>query len=187
MAENRPAKPPVPTLFTIVAVLLAVALVGGSYLLGRELGTPASPSPSAPAPAALEVPKQLGGYTLAESQDTDPTPKAGQEVARGNYTDGKNKLVLLMVRPQQELEKFLTDGGVSDLQEMPSEGDETSASASASGSPSQAPVPELMCGKSSDTGFAACGKLVDGVGQLLYAATDVPQDQLAKLLLEVPS
>lgn len=180
-----PPKPPIPTLFTITAVLLAVALVGGSYLLGQEIGSSSTPTPTASQPAGPKVPDKLGGYTLSKADTPSQEPGSGSQIARGSYTDGTNQFVVVLTRPVEDLEQFMTDAGVKDLQEA---GGETGASSSES----EGSGATQMCGRSTDTTFAACGRLVRSdqtgtTGQLIVATTDLTPDAVRELLGQIPS
>lgn len=179
-----PPKPPIPTLFTITAVLLAVALVGGSYLLGQEIGSSPTPTPTASQPAGPKVPAKLGGYTLSKADTPSKEPDSGSQIARGSYTDGTNQFVVILSRPVEDLEQFMTDAGIKDLQEAGGE-------AAASSSESEGTDATQMCGRSTDTTFAACGRLVRSdqngtTGQLIVATTDLSPDAVRELLGQIP-
>ncbi|WP_296137393.1 hypothetical protein [uncultured Tessaracoccus sp.] len=179
-AGSRP-KPPVPTLFTVVAVLLAVAVIAGAYVLGRQLGAPATPEPSPTPTPAPTLPEQLGQFALSASEPPSTAPGSEKHVVQGNFTDGTDKIVVLLTRPEPSLEPFLTDAGVTDLQTV---GASTSPSPSSDGG-------DVMCGKSVDTGHAACGRLVvdeatGNTGQVVFAATDLSTDDVRALLEQLP-
>lgn len=179
-----PPKPPIPTLFTITAVLLAVALVGGSYLLGQEIGSSPTPTPTASQPAGPKVPAKLGEYTLSKADTPSKEPDSGSQIARGSYTDGTNQFVVILSRPVEDLEQFMTDAGIKDLQEAGGE-------AAASSSESEGTDATQMCGRSTDTTFAACGRLVRSdqngtTGQLIVATTDLSPDAVRELLGQIP-
>lgn len=180
MTANTSAKPPIPTYVTIVAAVVALVLIVGAHQFGRWLGTPQEPDET-PALTAPEAPAQIGDYALGQTQEPTSAPGTSTLVTRGNYTDGTDRLVLLLMRPQQDLERFLADGGVTDVQRVQSSGEPSPDDASA-----VAQGALVLCGKSTDSGFAACGRLVDETGQLLYAATDVPAEELAALLGQLP-
>lgn len=182
--KAKQPKPPIPTLFTIAAVLVAVAIIGASYLLGRDLGTPSAPKPSATPPAALTLPQQLEGYTLSKAGEPSTAPGASQQILRGEYTDGSNQFIVVLTRPVDDVEKFMTDAGVTDLQGI-SDGASTSPHASGGSGAAE------MCGRSTDTTFAACGRLVSAegsptTGQLIVATTELKPETLQALLAKVP-
>ena len=182
--KAKQPKPPIPTLFTIAAVLVAVALVGGSYLLGRDLGTSGQPTPSATPPAALQLPQQLEGYTLSKAGEPSMAPGTSQQILRGEYTDGSSQFIVVLTRPVDDVEKFMTDAGVTDLQGM-------SGGASTSSHESGGAGAAEMCGRSTDTTFAACGRLVNAegsptTGQLIVATTELKPETLQALLAKVP-
>ncbi|WP_297745759.1 hypothetical protein [uncultured Tessaracoccus sp.] len=193
--KAKQPKPPIPTLFTIAAVLVAVALIGGSYLLGRDLGASTAPTPSAtPPPAALTLPQQLEGYTLSKAGEPSTAPDMSQQILRGEYTDGSNQFIVVLTRPVDDVEKFMTDAGVTDLQGV---GDGAPSSPHASDGGSSSPHSSggsgaaEMCGRSTDTTFAACGRLVSAeglptTGQLIVATTELPPETLRALLAQIP-
>jgi hypothetical protein len=166
----REQKPPVPTTVTILAVLVAVALIAGAFLLGRQLGTPPPPAPSESA-TALDLPGQLGGFQLAATEAPTLPPVVGKELVRANYTDGTDRVLLAFSRPETDVEEFLGNAGITNLtQQAEGSGD----------------VSATMCGTSSDTGFPACGRIVDGTGRLLVGVTEVAAQELAGLLDQLP-
>lgn len=180
-----PPKPPIPTLFTIAAVLLAVALIGGSYLFGQEIGSSSTPTPTTSHSPAPTMPDQLGGYTLSKADTPSTEPGSGNQIARGNYTNGKNQFVVVLSRPVEDLEQFMTDAGIKDLQEAGGD-----AGASSSWVPGGSGATQ-MCGRSTDTTFAACGRLVRSeqtgtTGQLIVATTDLTTDAVRELLTQIP-
>lgn len=164
----RAQKPPVPTLVTIVAVLVAVALIAGAFLLGRSLATAPEPAPTETPTTALAPPAQLAGFQLAETAAPSLAPGVGKEVVHANYTDGTARILLVLSRPEAEVEEFLTNAGITNLTER----------SAASG--------RTMCGTSTDTGYAACARLVDDTGRLIVGATDVSAETLETLLDELP-
>lgn len=180
---------PIPPWFTVVAVLVAVVLIGGAFVVGYQSALPPtvieeeSDDPVLP----LAVPEMLGGYALAESElppSPSPSPAEQPEVARATYTDGIDRLVLVLVRPEFDLPQLLTDAGVTDLHTATPEAE---ASVSPSPSPDAKPsdASDILCGRSADSGFAACARIVGETGQVLYAATDVDQATVEELLATV--
>lgn len=185
--KPKPPKPPIPTLFTIAAVLVAVALIGGAYLLGRDLGTSSAPSPSPSPTPPPTMPDTLAGYTLTKSAEPSTPPSTDQQLVRGEYTDGSNQFVVLLTRPMDDLEKFMTDAGVTNLQAVDA-GQASSPNPSAADD-NAVPLAQ-MCGTSTDTGFAACGRIVKTestgtTGQLVVAATKLTTDQVRELLGQI--
>lgn len=187
MADRKPAKPPIPTWFTIVAVLLSVALIGGAFLLGYRQHLP-EPEPSPTPTPPLTVPEMLGDYPMSESVLPSESPQPDQrEVARATYTDGVDKLVLILARPETKLEQFMADAGVTDLQIVSEPSDEPSEEETPAEGESPLPTDgTVLCGNSVDSGFAACGRLRGNVGQIVFAGTDVDATQVEELLLSVP-
>lgn len=185
MAERKPAKPPIPTWFTIVAVLVSVALIGGAFFLGYRQHLP-EPEPTPTPTPPLTVPEMLGDYPMSESVLPSESPQPEQrEVARATYTDGVDKLVLILARPETKLEQFMADAGVTDLQIV----SEPQPSESPSPAEGESPLPAdgtVLCGNSVDSGFSACGRLKGNVGQIVFAGTDIDAATVEELLLTVP-
>lgn len=182
--KAKQPKPPIPTLFTIAAVLVAVAIIGGSYLLGRDIGTSTAPKPTATPTPAPTLPQQLEGYTLSKAGDPSTAPGSSQQIVRGEYTDGSDHFIVVLTRPVDNLEKFMADAGVTDLQGF-------GGGASPSPHESDGPGTAEMCGRSTDTTFAACGRLLSAegspsTGQLIVATTDVKSETLRELLAKIP-
>lgn len=164
------AKPAVPTPVTIALVLVGVALVIGAFLLGRSLGTAEEPTTTTSEIAPLAAPESLKAFQKGE--ESDPSTGPDKEIVRANYTDGTDKILLVLSRPEADLEKFLADAGINDLQQQADKpgGDEVSPT---------------LCGKSADTGFAACGRINGGVGELIVGATEMQAATLVELLEEL--
>ena len=162
----RAQKPPVPTLVTIVAVLVAVALIAGAFFLGRSLATEPEPEPTETELPALTPPGQLAGLQLAETAAPSLAPGVGKDVVHANYTDGTARILLVLSRPEADVEEFLTNAGITNLAARGGAG--------------------TMCGTSTDTGYAACARVVDETGRLIVGATEVSAETLETLLDELP-
>lgn len=173
MSPERPAKPPVPTSVTIVVVLVAVALVVGAFFLGRYLAGDASGEPTEVATLPLAAPDAIGAFQLAESSSPSTAADVGKELVRATYTDGSDRVLLVLSRPETELGEFLVAAGIEELGEV--EGSEASPGATSI----------TLCGRSADTGNAACGRLAQGAGELLVGLTEVPSEQLSTMLDEL--
>ena len=187
-------KPPIPTAVTIVAVLLAVALIAGAFVYGRILGTP-EPEPSPTPTPPLTAPETLGGLALTEQETPEPVAGVEKELVRGTYTDGTTRVALALSRPETDVEAFLTDAGITNLQEKPDAPSapkpEPSPSPSEeapeeSPSPTTPPKSEVMCGSSSDTNLPACAQISNEEARLVLALTDVEEQQLLTMLNELP-
>lgn len=165
------AKPPVPTLVTIVAVLLAVTVIGGAFALGRAIGLAGQKdSGSKPGPElAASLPAQLENFALKKRGEPSTGPR-GKLVVRGDYTDGTNGVLLVLSNPEEDLEKFLTEAGVVETKvvELPA---------------GKSSDPVTMCGKSTDSNFPACGRILEGTGWMIFATTAVDDKTLIKLLV----
>lgn len=189
-------KPPIPTAFTIVAVLLAVALIIGAFMYGRILGAP-EPEPSETPIPPLAAPSTLGGLALSDQETPEPVAGVEKEIVRATYTDGTQRVALALSRPETDLEAFLTDAGISNLQEKPdapsapkpepgpspSEGEPEPEASPSPAAPTMSPV---MCGSSSDTQLPACAQISDEEARLVLALSEVEEQQLLTMLNELP-
>ncbi|MBK7822173.1 MAG: hypothetical protein IPJ61_14215 [Tessaracoccus sp.] len=136
-------------LLIVAAVVIGIALGGGF--------TPEEPTPTpTPKPALLmDPPVQVGDFVRGELTTSEGPAPANQRIVRADYSDGTNKLVLLLTFPESDVADFLAAAGI----EHPEGG-----------------VIELLegvsCGVSADTTLPACGKVVDGTGILIVSLTD---------------
>lgn len=158
------APPPIPTWVKWtglggVAVLLLLAL-----WLGMTLGAPgpsASPTPSAtpePTPAwPLAAPQVVGEFVQGEESESMDPADENRRIVRSTYSDGTDRLVLLLSRPESDLRSYLSNAGVSQVSE----------------------VGESSCGTSADTGSEVCVRIVDETAIMLVGLTDQTQDVLA--------
>ncbi|NLE96938.1 MAG: hypothetical protein GX596_02975 [Propionibacterium sp.] len=176
MSDQPAAKPPVPTPVTIIVVLVAVLLVAGAFLLGRWLADDGPSAPPEEPAAPLVAPESIGEFQVSETSAPSTAADVGKDVVRATYTDGTNRVLLVLSRPEADLEEFLTNAGIQELQAAPEADD-------ASPEPSAATV----CGRSADTEYAACGRQIEETGQLLVALTDVDPNTLTTLLQQLPS
>lgn len=173
MSDQPAEKPPVPTPVTVAIVLIAVGLVVGAFLLGRALaggGNEEQPTdPSAP----LVAPAAIDSFQVSETAAPTAAPDVGKDVVRATYTDGTDRILLILSRPETDLTAFLSAAGIEGAEAREGEA-----------SPEATPT---VCGRSTDTQLAACGRLVGDTGQLLVAVSDVDSATLGELLDRLPA
>lgn len=159
-------------LILIAAILIGVALGGGFG--GPSDGASSEPTRS---PAlTMDLPVQVGEYVRGEITTSQGPAPDNKRIARADYSDGENSVVLLLTFPEPDLGDFLEAAGIE-------------TGTDPSGSPSSDPsstvnLPrDVRCGTSVDTSQVACARVVDETGLLL--ATVTPQDtQRVEELLE---
>jgi hypothetical protein len=167
-ATRRPLPPAVKygglallALLLVAAVLIGIALGGGF--------TPKEPEPTKPPTPALsmEPPVQVGDFVRGDLATSEGPAPAHQRIVRADYSDGTNKLVLLLTFPETDVADFLAAAGV----EHPEGG-----------------VVELLegvsCGVSADTSRPACGKVVENTGILVVSLTDAEEQDVHTRLTE---
>lgn len=171
MSDTQREKPPVPTLVTIIAVLVAVLVVGGAFLLGRVLGTEPEPTPEPTETPTLTAPQMLGELPLTKSEPSEVATGVHKQILHSTYTDGTQQVLLVQSEPEESVEDFLANAGVTDARD-----------ASEFGYQRGEGDPEVLCGISEDTGSAACGRIVDEEGQLLLSVAQADATTLIQLL-----
>lgn len=157
--------PPIPRwvkLSGAIGIVVLLALAGWFGLsLGGGLPTP-QPSASPTATWALEPPQLVGNLVRGDVTPTTNPAFPDQTVVRADYTDGSAKVVLILSRPQPDVDRFLGDAGVTDL----------------------ATTGDIRCGTSGDTGGAVCARVVDETAIMLAGLTGQDRDSLSVLLLK---
>lgn len=151
--------PSIPLLVKIVGILLVIVLLGLSVWLGLSLGTSGESDP-APTPSVdeslweMEAPTQLG--SLVRGEVTSRT-QGDRDLETATYSDGTDKVVLSLSRPESDLTSYLKGANVSKAE--PVEG-----------------TKGISCGVSKDTDFRFCARIVDdtGIGVLGVSEQDIP-------------
>lgn len=159
-SEGARTKAPLPPAVKYGGLGFLVLLLVAAVLIGIALGggfTPEEPEPTpTPQPAlTMDPPVQVGDFVRGELSTSEGPAPAHQRIVRADYSDGTNKLVLLLTFPESDVADFLAAAGI----EHPEGG-----------------VVELLegvsCGVSADTTRPACGKVVDNTGILVVSLTD---------------
>lgn len=137
--------PSIPALVKVVGILVIVVLLVLSVLLGLSLGNAGggpSPSPSVEPLWPLEAPTVVKDFVRGEVVDKPGATPDDRGTVTAHYADGKRKIVLLLSRPETNLDEYLMDAGMEGAQEM-------------EGSPG------TRCGTQEDTSLPVCARIVD--------------------------
>lgn len=114
--------PSIPRAVKIIGIIIVIALLLLSVWLGLSLGR-SGPSPD-PTPTVdeslwdLDPPVQVGPLVRG---DVNATPKAlegDRDILTAPYTDGTDKAILLLSRPEDDLTSYLENAGVPDAEPM---------------------------------------------------------------------
>lgn len=143
------ADPPgIPKVVKIVGLLIVILLLLLSVWLGLSLGRSGAGGPATtPSPSvddtlwALEPPITVGNFVSGDVTIT-PGTNGDRDIARANYTDGTDKLILLLSRPEDDLATYLENANVTDVQ------------------PGQI-SDGISCGISDDNKLPFCARVVD--------------------------
>ncbi|MDO5735055.1 MAG: hypothetical protein Q4P15_01120 [Propionibacteriaceae bacterium] len=145
---------------TLVALLLLMALWLG-LTLGEPGSTEAVPTPTVEEepPWPLEPPVSVGNMVKGESASPSSAP-AGREIARANYSDGSVKVLLLLSRPEDDLEDYLANLRVEEVEA----------------------VGDAKCGMSADTQLPVCARIIDETAIAVAGLSEQEFQQLASLV-----
>ena len=122
--DDPAAKPPLPVWVKSTAIGVLVLFVVVAGWLVYNLASP--PSPSLPSPSTsttssgpweLRVPKQVGDYIAGDPIDPGATAD-DEEVLSANYSDGTNKLLLQLYRPETDVNAYAKSAGMIDAVEV---------------------------------------------------------------------
>lgn len=156
--------PPIPRWAKLAGAGGVVVLLTLAAWLGLSLGgglPEGGPSAEPTATWALEPPQVVDDLVRGDVTPTTNPAFPDQTVVRADYTDGKARLVLILSRPQSDVDDFLDDAGVEDL----------------------ASTGDMRCGTSGDTGGAVCAQVVDETAIMLAGLSGQDADTLSLLLL----
>jgi hypothetical protein len=164
--SGSPPRRPLPPAVKYGGLALLALLLVAAVLIGIALGggfTSPEPEPTKPPTPALsmEPPVQVGDFVRGSLTNSEGPAPDHQRIVRADYSDGSNKLVLLLTFPETDVADFLTaagiehpEGGVVDLLEG------------------------VSCGVSADTTRPACGKVVENTGILVVSITDADEEDV---------
>lgn len=154
--------PPIPGWFKAAGLgALAVVLVAAGWIgvgLGRGSVEPTPTPTTQEASVVPEAPRLVGDMVRGEVTTSSPT---GREVVSANYSDGTNRVLLIISNPHDDLMVYLEESGVSD--------------------PAQVSQ-ETMCGLSVDSDGNVCAQLRGETGLMLVGLTDQSTGELGTLL-----
>lgn len=192
----------------IVVLLVLAGLIGGSI---AKSGNKTDQEPSATATWSLEPPQVVGDLVRGDSTSTPDPGDPEKEMIRTNYSNGEDKVVLVLVRPQEELSSFLADAGVTTEEAVqdPSEADEAESDqdsdqteedtpdaepeeedneGDSEAEPDEEPEPPIdknvECGISLDTSTPVCAQLLDETVIMLGGLSGQSEGDLAELLVQ---
>ncbi|MFT3888318.1 MAG: hypothetical protein QM713_09180 [Arachnia sp.] len=146
-------------LLLVAAVLIGIALGGGFSPPPEPEPTP-SPTPQ----VVMDPPVQVGDFVRGELSESEGPAPDHQKIVHADYSDGTNRVVLLLTFPESDVADFLTAAGIG-----PAEGGEIGGDG-------------VNCGVSSDTGRPACGLVKGNSGILVVALTDATEQVMRERL-----
>ncbi len=166
------ADPPrIPTLVKVVGLLVVVLLLAMSVVLGFSLGR-SDPSESTPTPSVdeslwpLEAPTTVGSFVRGDVTSTPAKTSGDRDIVTANYTDGTDKMILSLSRPEDDLVSYLENAGVKDAE--PIEG-----------------TKGISCGIfviSTDKSARVCARVVDDTAIAVAGLSDQDSDELTSLV-----
>ncbi|RMB61494.1 hypothetical protein [Tessaracoccus antarcticus] len=158
--------PRMPTAVKVGGIALVAVLLLLAAWLGLTLGGSGEPEPS-PTPTVEETPWELappvtiGNLVQGETTTTPRGTQGDRDIVRSDYSDGTNKVVLLLSRPEDDLASYLKDTGIEKTE----------------------PVGDTTCGFSVDNNnIPVCARLVDNTAITVAGLTDQKFPELATLV-----
>ena len=137
--------PQMPLVVKVVGLLLVAALLILAAWLGLSLGGSTDPEPS-PTPSidetlwVMETPTTMGNYVRGEVTSTPAGTRGDRDIVTAKYSNGADdKIVLLLSRPEDNLDTYLENAGVENTE----------------------PVAHATCGTSVDNSAPVCARVVD--------------------------
>jgi hypothetical protein len=162
--SGSPPRRPLPPAVKYGGLALLALLLVAAVLIGIALGggfTPQEPEPTKPPALSMEPPVQVGDFVRGSLTNSEGPAPDHQRIVRADYSDGTDKLVLLLTFPETDVADFLTaagiehpEGGVVDL------------------------IEGVSCGVSADTTRPACGKVVENTGILVVSLTEADEQDV---------
>ena len=154
--------PPIPLPVKVVGIALIALLLLAAVWVGMSLGRSApveAPSFSPPPPPAwaMEPPQVLGEFVQGTLERNPAGSAIGKEIVRADYSDGTDRVVLLLSRPETSLEQYLAEAGVEGATE----------------------VGQSSCGTSIDTNRPVCARIADDTAIMVAGLTEQALSTLA--------
>lgn len=161
--------PPIPRAVKVAGALMIVAVLGLASWLGLTLGSsgPAQTVTASPPPPEWPLdPPSVHGDWVRGDYSTQP-PVEGQErvVVSAGYADGEQRIVLLLSRPETNLEEYLADANIGQTEVV---GPDT-------------------CGRSQDTDTPVCVRIADETAIMVAGLDQQGFPQLGRLVDEFHS
>lgn len=161
--------PPIPRVVKVVGLALVAALMVLAAWLGLSLGsggpTP-TPTPPTPTPELWPLdPPVVVGEMVRGDVVTDTPAGTNRTVVRADYSDGTDRLVLVLTRPESDVTSHLEDAGVTGA----------------------APNGTATCGRSVDSGDPVCATVTDETAVMLLSFGGHSTGELADLVEEYSS
>lgn len=154
-SDDASAPPPMPIAVKIIGAVIVVLLLAGASWLGLSLGAPEpTPSPS-PSPTEtirewpLTAPTVHEDWVQGETSTMEPVEGTERTVVTSAYSNGAERIVLVLSRPETDITGYFADANIGERQE----------------------VGDSSCGLSQDTGLPLCVQILDETA-LLVAGTD---------------
>lgn len=160
------APPPMPTWVKwtgigAVAVLLLLALWLGLSLGGAEPEETASATPTnTEASWPVEAPQVVGDLVRGDTNRSEDPAIPGRVIATADYSDGEQRVALVLSRPEENLRSYLADAGISSVSE----------------------VGASSCGTSSDTDATVCVRIVDATAIMVVGLSEQSPEELASVV-----
>ncbi len=160
--------PSIPRGVKIVGLLIVLVLLLLSLWLGLSLGRAGSNEPAS-TPSIdetlwdLEAPTQMGPLVRGEVNTTPRASNGDRDILTTTYTDGTDKVILVLSRPEDDLTTYLEDAGVPEPESVVgSDG--------------------IRCGTSSDNEIPVCARVVDDTAIAVAGLSEQDFPTLASLV-----
>lgn len=168
-SDRAPAQsvaPPIPRPVKVAGALVIVAILGLASWLGLTLGSSVpseTVTASAPAPEWPLDPPSVHGDWVRGDYSTQP-PVEGQErvVVSAGYADAEQRIVLLLSRPEVDLQEYLNDANVHQTEV----------------------VGPHTCGRAQDTDTPVCVRIADETAIMVAGLDQQGFPQLSRLVDE---
>ncbi len=158
--------PPIPRAVKVGGAILIVAILGLASWLGLTLGssTPSATVTASPPPREwpLDPPSTHGDWVRGDYNTQPPVEGQDRVVVSASYADGAQRIVLLLSRPELDLEQYLADANIGQIETV---GQDT-------------------CGRSQDTDAPLCVRITDDTAIMVAGLDQQDFTQLSGLVEE---